>query len=176
MKKWLIGAACAAALAACSAQEQRSASTGASDAYLVTAVGAKVAAIDVDAVTRVHVSANNGIVTLKGEARNAHERSQYEDAAKSVNGVKAVRDELTINPRTEGLRGQASDAALAARISGAIAGQAGVNALHVRPLVHEGHVILRGRVSSQSIHQTILQTVRGIAGVKSIADQISVGP
>jgi osmotically-inducible protein OsmY len=177
MSKWLItAAALAALLASCSAQEQRSASTSANDAYLVTAVGAKLATIDIDAVTRVHISANRGIVTLTGQARSAQERMRYEDAAKSVSGVKAVRDELSINPRAEGLRGQASDAALAARISAAIAGQAGVNAFHVQPSVHEGQVILRGRVPSQAIHQTILQTVRGISGVKSLVDGITVGP
>jgi osmotically-inducible protein OsmY len=163
-------------LGACTAQEQRSTSTSANDAYLATAVGAKLATIDVDAVTRVHISANNGVITLAGQARSPQERLRYANAAQSVSGVKGVRDELSINPHAEGLRGQANDAALTARISAAIAGQTGVNALHVQPVVHQGHVILRGRVPSQSIHQTILQTVRSLSGVKSVTDQLLVSP
>jgi osmotically-inducible protein OsmY len=174
-RPFTILAAMAVLLTGCSARDQRNASTGANDAYLVTAVGTKLAAIDVDAVTRVHIAADNGVITLSGQARSAQERAQYEDAAKSVSGVRAVDDEVSINPHAEGLRGQAADAALTARISAAIAGQAGVNAFHVQPSVHRGHVALRGRVPTQAIHQTILQTVRAIAGVKSIDDELTVG-
>jgi osmotically-inducible protein OsmY len=168
-------AAAALALTACTAQQQQRASSDANDAYLVTAVGAKLASIDVDAVTRVHVAASHGVVTLTGQARSAQERARYDDAARSVSGVTAVQDKLTINPQAEGLRGQAADTALTARISAAIAGQSGVNAFRVQPSVHQGMVTLRGTVPSQSIHQTILQTVRGVSGDKSIDDRITVG-
>lgn len=168
--------ALALAITACSAQQQQNASTTANDTLLADAVGAKIASVDVDAVTRVHVSANHGVITLSGEARSVQEKRRYANAAKSVNGVTAVQDEVVINPRTEGLRGQTADAALAARISGAIAGQAGVNALHVQPSVHQGTVTLRGRVATQPLHETILQTVRGVPGVKAVIDQITVGP
>lgn len=174
--KTLLAVAFACALAGCTAQQQRSTSSSANDAYLVTAVSAKLATVDVDAVTRVHIAAHDGVVTLSGEAHTAAERARYVDAAKSVDGVNAVKDSLTINPQAEGLRGQTSDAALTARISAAIAGQAGVNAFHVQPSVHQGNVTLKGSVPSASVHQTILQTVRGIPGVKSVADQIVVKP
>jgi osmotically-inducible protein OsmY len=161
-------------LAACTAQQQRTTSNGANDAYLVTAVGAKLASIDVDAVTRVHVAASRGVVTLSGAAHSAAERDRYVDAAKSVNGVNSVRDDITIDPHAEGLRGQAGDAALTARISAAIAGQAGVNAFHVEPSVHQGNVTLKGTVPSQSVHETILQTVRSVPRVKGVVDDITV--
>lgn len=176
MRTVLVLAAAALTLAACSAQQQQSASSSANDTYLVTAVGAKIASVDVDAVTRVHVSANHGAVTLTGQALSADERLSYERAARSVNGVTSVRDELTVNPRAEGLRGQASDVALAARISAAIASEAGMNTFHVQPSVRKGNVTLRGKVPTQSVHQTILQTVRGVPGVKNVVDQLHVGP
>jgi osmotically-inducible protein OsmY len=172
----LLSLALAVVVAGCSAQDQRSTSNTANDAYLTAAVGAKLASIDVDAVTRVHVTAAHGVVTLSGQAHNPAERARYIDGAKSVNGVTSVRDNLTINPRAQGLRGQASDAALTARISGAIAGQAGVNAFRVQPSVHEGNVTLQGTVPTQSVHETILQTVRGIPGVKTLSDRIVVKP
>lgn len=177
MTRWYVAApALVLVLAGCNAQQQSSASSTANDAYLVTAVGTKIATVDVDAVTRVHISANHGVVTLSGQAHSAQERLRYENAAKSVNGVTGVRNELTVNPQAEGLRGQASDAALTARISTAIAGQAGVNAFHVQPAVHQGNVTLRGTANSESVHQTILQTVRNVPGVKSVVDQITVKP
>lgn len=172
----LLAFALIAALAGCTAQEQRSTSNTANDAYLTSAVGAKLVSVDVDAVTRVHVSVDHGVVTLSGQAHNPAERARYVDAAKSVNGVTSVRDTLTINPRAQGLRGHASDAALTARISAAIAGQAGVNAFQIKPEVSDGNVTLSGTVPSASVHQTILQTVRGVQGVKSVNDRIVVKP
>ena len=172
----LFALALLAVFAGCTAQEQRSTSNGANDAYLTSAVSAKLASVDVDAVTRVHVSVNHGVVTLSGQAHNPAERARYVDTAKSVSGVTSVRDTLTINPRAQGLRGHASDAALTARISAAIAGQAGVNALQVKPAVSDGNVTLSGTVPSASVHQTILQTVRGLQGVKSLTDRIVVKP
>lgn len=163
-------------LAACSAQQQQRASSSANDTYLVTAVGAKIASVDVDAVTRVHVSANHGAVTLMGQAHSAQERLAYEKAAESVSGVTSVRNELVVNAHAEGLRGRVSDAALAARISASIAGEAGLNTLHVQPSVHQGNVTLRGNVPTQAVHQTVLQTVRGVPGVRSVVDQIIVRP
>ncbi|HET9097794.1 MAG TPA: BON domain-containing protein [Candidatus Baltobacteraceae bacterium] len=177
MKRWFTVAwALVLVLTGCSAAQQRSASSTANAAYLVTAVGTKLAAVDVDAVTQVHIAANRGVVTLSGQAHSAQERLRYENAAKSVNGVTGVRNELTVNPHAEGLRGQATDAALTARISAAIAGQAGVNAFHVRPSVHRGNVTLSGTASSESVHQTILQTVRAVPGVKSVTDRITITP
>lgn len=163
--------------AGCTAQQQQSAASGVNDAYLVSAVGAKIASVDVDAVTAVHVSSDsNGVITLKGAAHSAAERARYVAAAKSVDGVKSVQDELTVNPNAEGLRGQTRDAALAARISAAIAGQTGVNAFHIKPSVHEGTVTLQGSVPSQSVHQTVLQTVRRVPGVTNVVDRIVVSP
>jgi hyperosmotically inducible protein len=172
----LLALALVAVLAGCSAQDQRSTSNTANDAYLTSAVAAKIASVDVDALTRVHVSVTRGVVTLSGQAHSPAERARYVDTAKSVSGVKSVRDTLTIDPRAEGLRGHASDAALTARISAAIAGQAGVNAFQVKPAVSGGNVTLSGTVPSASVHQTILQTVRGLPGVKSLTDRITVKP
>lgn len=166
----------ATALAACSAHDQNKANTAANDTYLVTAVGAKIAAVDVDAVTRVHIASDRGVVTLTGQARDAQERAKFVDAAKSVSGVVSVRNELSINPQAQGLRGQASDAALTARVSTAIAGQAGVNAFKVQPSVHHGVVTLRGTVNSEPVHQTIVQTVRNVPGVENIVDDITIRP
>lgn len=174
--KILLVLALAASLSACTAQQQRSTSNSVSNSYLVTAVGANLAAVDVDSATRVHITANNGVITLSGAAHNAAERDRYVAAAKSVKGVTVVRDDLSINPRAEGLRGKTSDAVLTARISATIAGQAGINAFHVSPSVHDGNVTLRGTVPSQAVHQTILQTVRGVPGVKSVVDEIAVKP
>jgi osmotically-inducible protein OsmY len=68
------------------------------DATITTQVKAKM--IDnkqVDAGA-IKVETLNGTVMLSGFAKNETERSVAEDIAKNVNGVKSVKNQITIRP------------------------------------------------------------------------------
>lgn len=173
-RTWVLLAA--ATTAACSAPQQQSAQTSAQDTYLTTAVAAKLASVDVDAATAVHVSVDRGIVSLSGQAHTVDERAKYEDAARSVGGVKGVRDDLVVQPGFKGLRGHAADAQLTVRVSAAIASQAGGNVFHVTPSVNDGVVTLDGSVPKRSVHDTIVDSVRHLSGVKAVIDRIQIRP
>ncbi|HTU69834.1 MAG TPA: BON domain-containing protein [Candidatus Baltobacteraceae bacterium] len=173
------------ALTGCSAQQQQQAQASAQRAtqstvqhakegYLVAAVTAKLVAVDVDASTEVHVSDADGTIALSGSARTQAERDRYVSAAKSVGGVVAVRDDLSVNPRLQGVREDTLDAALDVRVSAAIAGQAGANAFHIAPSARNGVVTLTGTVPSRDVDQVIVQTVRHVEGVRRVIDRITV--
>jgi osmotically-inducible protein OsmY len=171
----LVAALCAF-LAACSAQQQQQAQRSAQSTTLAAAVQAKLTTIDADASTTVTVDANDGVVTLTGQAHDARERSQYETAAADVPGVKRVVDRLTINSKLRGPRETFADAALATKVNANIAAQAGVNVARVKTSVRDGVVTLSGTLPSVSVKATILDTVRKTSGVKSVVDRIEVKP
>ena len=173
------------ALAACTAQQQKStqddaqqlassAPSAAKDAYLTAAVAAKLATIDVDSTTAVQVSAAGGVVTLKGKARTTAKRDAYDRAAKSIDGVTAVRDMVVIDPELRGIRGQTSDAAVAAAVMAAITAQAGVNVFHVTASAHDGAVTLRGSVPTAALESTVLDAARNTSGVRRVVNDLSV--
>lgn len=135
---------------------------------------AKLLAVDVDAATNVRVAQDNGVIILTGQARSATERDQYVRAARAVDGVTSVRDQLAINPRVQGASEDAQDAALAVRVSATIAAQSGVNAFHVTPSVHQGVVALKGSVPNRATEDAIVQAVRAVPGVKSVVDRIEI--
>lgn len=164
----------AALLAACSAPQQQNAQTNVQDGLLTTEVAAKLAGVDVDAATAVHVSVDSGVVTLSGQAHSLAERGKYDDAARSVSGVKGVRDRLAVQPGFKGLRAHANDAQLSVRVSAAIASQAGGNVFHVTPAVDNGVVTLSGTVDQRSVRETIVNSVRHLSGVKAVIDTIQV--
>lgn len=164
----------AALLAACSGTQQQDAQTNVQDGLLTTEVAAKLAGVDVDAATAVRVSVDRGVVTLSGQAHTLDERSKYDDVARSVSGVKSVRDELSVQPGFKGLRANAGDAALTVRVSAAIAAQAGGNVFHVTPSVNSGVVTLNGTVDQPSVRDTIVTSVRRLDGVKAVVDKIQV--
>ena len=75
-------------------------STGAymSDAGITTTVKAKfVENKSVDA-SSISVETLNGTVMLSGFAKNATEKSTAESVARSVNGVKAVKNDIIVRP------------------------------------------------------------------------------
>jgi hyperosmotically inducible protein len=68
------------------------------DAAITTAVKARfVESKDVDAVS-MKVETLNGTVMLSGFAKSATERNTAEGLARRVNGVKAVKNEITVRP------------------------------------------------------------------------------
>ncbi len=169
------------ALGACTQSAQRSATDVASaaprqaqDAVLAASVKAKLIAVDVDAATNVRVSVDRGRVTLTGEARDERERGEYENAARSVNGVSGVTDETRVNRHLHGARETLSDASLAARVVAALAAQTGINALKIKATAHDGAVTLSGAVPTQALKSTILQTAQSVNGVRRVLDQIAV--
>ncbi len=66
--------------------------------------------------SQVSVTTNDGIVTLRGSVPHYFEKSQVEDAAQRVGGVRAVADELEVNILGSFLRSdeQIAEAALSA--------------------------------------------------------------
>ena len=168
-------------LAGCSASSQKSAQDAASaapqaaqDALLAASVKTKLGTVDVDSTTSVHVDVDHGKVALSGEARTPAQRKQYEDAARSVNGVTSVTDELHVNPKLRGARESLGDAALAAKVMGAIAAQTGVNAVGIKAAAKDGTVTLTGSTDSMTKKTLIVDTARSVNGVAVLVDQITL--
>ena len=171
------------AVTACSGNAQRSAQNLAStapgqakDAALAVAIKGKLTTIDLDSAAAVNVAVNDGAVTLSGQVRSEAVRKQFDDAARSIGGVRGFDDRTTVNPKVRSVRESASDAALIVKIDATLLGQTGINALKVKTAAHSGVVTLSGTVSSQATKQTMIDSVRGLNGVKNVVDHIAVRP
>jgi hyperosmotically inducible periplasmic protein len=66
------------------------------DAALVAAVEGKLTADDDVSAANIDVDVQDGVVTLSGTVRSAEARAEAERLAKSVEGVRSVRNELKI--------------------------------------------------------------------------------
>jgi len=173
--KMLAGCALAVLwMCGCSASQQRSLQQGAGNAAIVTAVAAKLTAVDVDATTAVHVAAHDGVVTLTGEAKNAGEKVRYDAAARSVSGVRSVVDRLRINPHVQGAAEKLTDAELATKVQATIFAQAGINGFHVAAHAHAGVVTLTGTAPSPSVKQTIIASASKVNGVRHVIDDVRI--
>lgn len=147
----------------------------ATDTFILAAVKSKLAATDIDSVSTVHVALRNGTIVLRGHVRTAGDRARLARAAREVNGVKAVDDELAVDAHLRGPQEQTRDLALVARLDAALAAQTGINAFHLHVSADGGVVRVRGRVPSAALKETALQTIRKTPGVTRVIDEIRVG-
>jgi osmotically-inducible protein OsmY len=172
----------AATLGGCSAQQARdtakSLATGApaalGDVGDVAQVEAKLIRIDADSALHVAVSAHDGTVRLSGRVKSAEIGSRFENAARSVSGVKAVDSALLIDTKLTPVSSQARDAGTVAAVTGDLVAQTGLNAFGVKVQAHAGVVTLSGRVKSAALKQTMLEAAKHAPGVKSVVDRLGV--
>lgn len=143
----------------------------AGDALLTTAVKAKLIALDPDSTTSLGVKVVDGVATLRGAVRTPEARARTLAAARSVPGIKAVRDELRVDPNLPNVAERLGDAAIAARIQTAILAQTGSAA--VRISVAGGVVTLSGTVTDPKVRAAAIDTARHTTGVRDIVDKMT---
>jgi osmotically-inducible protein OsmY len=117
----------------------------------------------------VAVSERAGRVTLRGTVRSLHQRQTVVGIAGSVRGVRAVDDELRIDPRDHWKDEELRGAALQALIC-----DDSVPADWLDVKVTAGWVTLTGEVDHQSDSDAAFAAVRRLDGVGGITNEIRV--
>jgi osmotically-inducible protein OsmY len=109
----------------------------------------------------VSIDVREGIVTLTGTVPEGARRRQAERAAAGVHGVRAIRNELRVDPRDRPDRDIEKD------IESALAADLWADAGQVDVSVREGHVTLRGALPSAA-ERTRAAELAWVRGVKSV--------
>lgn len=120
--------------------------------------------------TDVSVSADHGIVTLRGNVPHYSEKTQAEEAAQRVGGVRAVADEIEVNIMGSHER---SDTEIA---------EAAVNALEwsysvpkgIKASVRKGWLTLRGEAEWDYQRTAAKTAVSQLMGVTGVSYDISI--
>ena len=120
--------------------------------------------------TEVSVTANNGIVTLRGSVPHYFEKSKAEDAAQRVGGVRAVADELDVNLMGSFNRSdsQIAESALSAlQWSYSVPGD-------IKVTVEKGWITLDGETEWDYQRNAAKNAVSQLLGVCGVTNNISI--
>jgi osmotically-inducible protein OsmY len=117
----------------------------------------------------VAVSEREGTVTLRGTVRSLHQRRSAVQIAKSTRRVRAVEDELRVDPRDHHEDEELRGAALRALMS-----NAGVPADRIEATVANGWLTLKGEVKHQSESDAAFEAVCRLHEVGGITNKITV--
>lgn len=121
----------------------------------------------------IGVSADNGVVTLRGDVATYTEKSIAERVALRVYGVKAVANDLNVRLGSEYKR---TDTDIAQAAAAALEWNTVVPPNRVTIAVSDGWVTLKGTLDWQYQKETAARAVRDLTGVRGVTNSISVQP
>jgi len=157
-----------------------------SDAWLITKVKTTLFFHkNVNAMT-TEVLSENGIVTLRGDANSEAQKSLTAEYAKDVEGVKIVKNEMTvlstgikpptktIGQKVDAMNEFIDDASITALVKTALLYHRSTSSLKITVETKEGVVSLKGKADNEAQKDLITKLVADINGVKNVVNNMKV--
>jgi osmotically-inducible protein OsmY len=127
---------------------------------------------DLDA-TDIAVSVKKGVVTLTGFVKSYTDKFEAEAAAKRVNGVVAIANDIEVRMPSVDER---PDPEIARDAVAAIKSQLPISSAKIKVIVKNGWITLEGQVEWQYQRSTAEHAVRRIKGLKGVSNMIQLKP
>ncbi|AOI99751.1 BON domain-containing protein [Burkholderia sp. LA-2-3-30-S1-D2] len=115
----------------------------------------------------VHVTVENGCVTLSGEVMWSYQMQEAERAVERLRGVTRIINEIHVRPHP-------TQSDIAGKIQAALIRHATEEAAHVGITVQDGCVTLTGEVGSLSERRLAFDAAWSAPGVRDVVDQLTV--
>jgi len=149
---------------------------GKSDEWLVTKVKSTLLFHNnVSALTKV--TAKDGVVTLRGEADNQAEMDLTAEYAADVEGVKEVKNHMTVAgaPRPARTLGdKIDDASITAEVKMVLFSHRSTSAVHTRAVTKDGVVTLSGEAKNDAEVSLVSKLVSDVNGVVKVNNEMTV--
>jgi osmotically-inducible protein OsmY len=121
----------------------------------------------------IGVSADGGVVTLRGDVRTYSEKTTAERVTLGVYGVKAVANDLTVRLGDGQKR---TDTDVAQAVLSALRWNTMVPEEDITVSVADGWVTLKGRVDWEYQRAAAANAVRDLTGVRGVSSEITIEP
>ena len=128
-------------------------------------------------VNKTGVDVRGGIVTLQGEAASSAQKNLTTEYAMDVEGVKDVRNEMTIaktakKTRTAGQK--IDDTSITAHVKMTLLYHRSTSALHTRVETKRGVVTLYGQAKNAAEKDLAAKFARDVIGVKDVKNRMAI--
>ena len=128
---------------------------------------------------KTEVYVKDGIVTLKGEASSPSQRDLTTEFAKDVEGVKSVKNEMTVatNPeKPDQTMGESiDDASITAQVKMTLLSHRSTGVLRTKVETNDGVVTLGGKARNSAEKDLVTKLVSDVHGVKSVVNNMTIG-
>jgi hyperosmotically inducible periplasmic protein len=128
--------------------------------------------------TKTTVEVKDGIVTLSGEASSMAQKELTAEYAKDIDGVKEVKNEMTVAATPEKVERTAGekidDASVSAQVRTALLTHASTSSVRTKVETRNGEVTLTGIARNAAEVSLVTKLVTDIQGVTSVKNQMTV--
>ena len=128
--------------------------------------------------TKTDVNVKDGIVTLSGEASSLAQKELTTEYAKDVEGVKEVKNEMTIAKTPakpdETMGEKIDDASITAQVKSSLMSHRSTSALKTKVETTDGVVTLSGIAKNAAEKSLVTKLVTDINGVTSVINNMTI--
>ena len=126
------------------------------------------------------VDVKDGIVTLRGDAASQAQKELTTEYAKDVDGVKDVRNEMTVSKTSKktlrSMGEKIDDASITAQVKMTLLSHRSTSVLSTKVETKDGVVILGGKAKNTAEKDLVTKLVADINGVKSVKNRMTIEP
>ena len=126
------------------------------------------------------VYVKDGVVSLRGEASSQAQRELTAEYAKDVEGVKDVKNELTIakNPAQPGetIGEKIDDASITAQVKSSLLSHRSTSALKTKVSTTDGVVTVSGIAKNAAEKSLVTKLANDVSGVTSVVNDMTIAP
>jgi hyperosmotically inducible protein len=149
-----------------------------SDAWLMMKVKTALLFHSSVSVATTEVDVKDGIVTLLGNAGSQAQKDLTTEYAKDINGVKGVKNEMTVTqpsrkaPQTVGQK--IDDASITAQIKMALLYHRSTSAINTKVETNDGAVTMYGKASNAAEKDLATKFATDVSGVKGVTNLMTI--
>ena len=127
---------------------------------------------------KTEINVKDGIVTLRGEATSQAQKDLTTEYAKDVEGVKDVKNEMTVAKTSvkpdKTLGEKVDDASITAQVKMMLLSHRSTSALNTKVKTKNGVVTLGGKAKNAAEKELATKFVNDVKGVKSVNNQMTI--
>ncbi|MFH1146486.1 MAG: BON domain-containing protein [Pseudomonadota bacterium] len=126
---------------------------------------------------KTKVNVKDGIVTLQGEATSQAQKDLTTEYAKDVEGVKDVKNEMTVTKTSKDTRTageKIDDASITAQVKMTLLYHRSTSALHTSVTTKNGVVTLHGKAGNAAELDRATKLVNDVNGVKGVSNRMTI--
>ena len=128
--------------------------------------------------TNTHVDVKDGVVTLTGVADSTAQKELTEAYTKSIDGVKSVQNDITVQAPTEtssrSTRDVVDDASITAQVKYQLVVHRSTSALKTKVTTKDGIVQISGQADSDAEKDLVTKLAQDVRGVRSVSNDMTV--
>ena len=128
--------------------------------------------------TKTDVNVKDGLVTLSGEASSLAQKELTGEYAKDVEGVKEVKNEMTVAKApahpSETISEKIDDASITAQVKSSLMSHRSTSALKTKVETTDGVVTLSGIAKNAAEKSLVTKLVEDIDGVSSVVNNMTI--